>query len=218
MKGRDFDWLPVKDSGRIIGYVERADLKSGKCGRYRREFRSLDLLHHSAGLLDLMRRLHGLPRVFITDGGKVVGIATRGDLQNAPVRMLIFGVVTLLEMQMLRLIRENYPEDIWISSIPHERLEEAKQLQADRKERNEALDLADCLQFADKRQLILKSPQIRQLLGIVSRTRAEGFFKDAEDMRNRLAHGQDLLAGTSWPRIITMTDEMLDLLAKCEVL
>ncbi|HKZ64322.1 MAG TPA: CBS domain-containing protein [Thermoplasmata archaeon] len=216
MGARDFDWLPVKDLGRIVGYVDKADLRFGKCQRHRRLFQDLDLLPHSAGLLDLLRRLREVPRIFVTEGGDVVGIATRGDLQRAPVRMLMFGLITLLEMQIIRLVRAYYPGDSWISFLRVRSVNNARDLQAERKQRNEAIDLADCLQFADKGQLILRSPQIRQFLGVITEGDPKVFLSKAVQLRNKLAHGQDLASGSSWVEVIATFEGILSLLEKCE--
>jgi len=69
--------------------------------------------------------------------------------------------------------------------------------------RREEIDVADCLQICDKRDLILKKGGSARL-GFESKSKANGFFSDAEDLRNRLAHSQDLVLGTSWPAVIDL--------------
>ena len=41
-------------------------------------------------------------------------------------------------------------------------------------------------------------------LGFDSKRRALKFFEDAEDLRNNLAHSQDLVLGLSWTRVIEL--------------
>ena len=105
-------------------------------------------------VLELLARF---PQVFVVVMGEVSGIITKGDLQKAPVRLWLFGVLSLLEMQFLRLIRTAYPQDTWKGFVSENRLGKAGQLLQERKRRNEAIDLADCLQFADKRTIVLRS-------------------------------------------------------------
>jgi hypothetical protein len=81
------------------------------------------------------------PRVFVVVMGHVAGIVTKGDLQKAPVRMYLFGILYLIEMQFLRLIRTVFPEEKWKSLLTEKRISEATKLLADRRQRNEAIDL-----------------------------------------------------------------------------
>jgi hypothetical protein len=81
------------------------------------------------------------------DCHQVSGIITCGDLQKAPVRMLLFGLVTLLEMNLLRLVRLYYPQDSWQKVLKPDRLEAANKLWHESQQRNEATDLLDYLQF-----------------------------------------------------------------------
>jgi hypothetical protein len=50
--------------------------------------------------------------------------------------------------------------------------------------------LLDCIQFCDKRDLFLKSNELRDKLGIGSKRRAAGLLAQAERLRNKLAHSQ----------------------------
>mgnify|MGYP005641987019 CR=1 FL=1 len=156
------------------------------------------------------------PRVFVLDRNRVSGIVTRGDLQKAPVRMLLFGLLTLLEMQLLRLIRIYYLQDSWQKLLKEDRLNSAKERLAERQARNEAIGLADCLQFCDKRVIILKTPEVRESIGLKSKNSGERLLKCAEDLRNKLAHAQDLVTGSSWPAVIDLAKDIEAILKKCE--
>src|SRR5439155_19678934 len=159
-----------------------------------------------------------IPRVFVQVDGDVRGIIARGDLQKAPVRMLIFGLITLLEMHLLRLIRAQYPNRSWTNCLNSDRLQAAKDLFAMRKARNEAIDLADCLQFCDKRTLILRSEELLRGLGALSKKDADKLFKSIEKLRDKVAHSQDLVLGSTWPEVIGLVRKTDVLLAKCETL
>ena len=55
-------------------------------------------------LVDVVSGLNRHPRLFVSVFGRVGGILTRSDLQKAPVRMWLFGMVTILEVGFVQLI------------------------------------------------------------------------------------------------------------------
>ncbi|MFN6465326.1 MAG: hypothetical protein RMZ41_026385 [Nostoc sp. DedVER02] len=219
MQAQNFDVIGVETGDIISGYVERSSLiqdKEGKCGDYQRVFHPKELIAISTPLMKLLPILQQTPRLFVLDCNQVSGIVTCGDLQKAPARMLLFGLVTLLEMNLLRLVRIHYPQDSWKKVLKPERLEVAQRLWRESQERNEATDLLDYLQFCDKRELILNQPELLQQLGLKSKRFGERFLKSAEQLRNRLAHAQNLVSGSSWTELISLAKEMETLLILCE--
>lgn len=219
MQLQDFDVVGVETGDSISGYVECATLmqaNSGKCGDYQRVFHTKELVAISTPLIKLLPILQQTPRLFVLDCNQVTGIITCGDLQKAPVRMLLFGLVTLLEMNLLRLVRIYYPQDSWQPVLKPERLEAAQKLWRESQERNEATDLLDYLQFCDKRDLVLNQPELFQQLGLKSKRFGERFLKSAEHLRNRLAHAQSLVSGSSWTELISLAEAMETLLIHCE--
>lgn len=219
MEKLDFDVMGIEDDGAVYGYVEQSKLETGQCMKYQRIFHPSELIAESTSLIDILPILRDKPRVFVLDRNKVTGIITRGDLQKAPVRMLLFGLVTLLEMHLLHLVRIYYPGDSWQEFLNDTRLEKAKEVFSQRRAKNEAIDLEDCLQFCDKKELILRSTQIRDCIGLKSKEDEAGgelLLKSAEDLRNKLAHAQDIVTGTTWPEIIDLAEEIEALLKRCE--
>ncbi|QMS88172.1 hypothetical protein HUN01_11420 [Nostoc edaphicum CCNP1411] len=219
MQEKNFDVIGVETGDIISGYVERSNLiqgKAGKCSDYQRVFHPKELIAISTPLIKLLPILQQTPRLFVLDCNQVSGIVTCGDLQKAPARMLLFGLVTLLEMNLLRLVRIYYPQDSWQKVLKPERLEVAQRLWRESQERNEATDLLDYLQFCDKRELILNQPELLQQLGLKSKRFGERFLKSAEQLRNRLAHAQNLVSGSSWIELISLAEAMEKLLILCE--
>jgi len=155
------------------------------------------------------------PRVFVTAWDKPGGIVTFGDMQKAPVRMWLFGLITLTEMQMLRIIRAYYPDDCWRAKLRTERLEYAERILEDRRRRNEGVDLADCLQFCDKRELIVRDEALRQRLGATSRRQLEKDLVDLEHLRDDLAHAQDILVGRR-ETLLPLARKVTDMLRRWE--
>lgn len=221
LQARDFDVLGIEDNGVVCGYIKQSDLPSGgnkECGEYKIEFRISDLVAESTPLLIIFGIFRNINvyRVFVLVGNRIQGIITRGDLRKAPVRMWLFGLVSLLEMQFLRLIRHYYQHNSWKNSLPEERIKAAEELLLQRQGKKENIDLADCLQFCDKRDLILARNDIRSLLVIKSKSSGKSLLKKVEDLRNNLAHAQDIFAGMSWEQLIDLTEEVERLLQRCE--
>jgi hypothetical protein len=53
-------------------------------------------------------------------------------------------------------------------------------------------------------------------LGLKSKRFGERFLKSAEQLRNRLAHAQNLVSGSSWTELISLAEAMETLLILCE--
>ena len=85
-------------------------------------------------------------------------------------------------MFLLTLVRNQCPEGSLQETLKPNRLTEAQKLYEARKARNEEIDLADCLQICDKRDLILKFVGYGEL-GFESKGKAERLFKEAENLR-----------------------------------
>lgn len=215
MRDLDFDVMGLEKDGAMYGYIRQIELETGLCGEYQHTFRPSELVAESTPLLDILTILRDRTRVFVLTCNRVTGIVTRGDMQKAPVRMFLFGLVTLLEMHLLRLIQIYYPDDSWKEFLTENRLNKAMNLQKEREERKEALDLADCLQFCDKRDLIIRNQKVCDKIGYAPED-LNDLLKKAEKTRDKLDHVQNLVTGTSWEEIIDFTEKMTSLLECCE--
>ena len=118
MDAKDFDIVGVRQNGTVVGYVHRADLREGMLEQYVRPFDEQLLLDDWSPMLSVLELLASFPQVCVVVMGEVSGIIMKGDLQKAPVRMWLFGVLSLLEMQFLRLIRTVYSQDSLPGTFP----------------------------------------------------------------------------------------------------
>ena len=62
----------------------------------------------------------------------------------------------------------------------------------ERSRRNQRARLLDCLQFSDKGQIVARHEGIRQLTIFSSRRQAEDAIRKLEQLRNNVAHAQDI--------------------------
>lgn len=222
MAERGFDAVGVRRNGRVAGCVARGDLGDGPCGRWMRPFSPAEVVDDTLGLPGAVRLFHaqmheedrpcGGPRLFVNVFGHVGGIVTLGDMQKPPVRMWLFGMVTMIEMGLTRLIARAFPGDGWRDQVSPARLAKAEELLAERKRRNQDLGLLDCLQFADKGQIVLRQEPLRREAGFRSRSKGEETVKELESLRNNLAHSQEIIPG-DWPVIVKLTEYLDTVLA-----
>jgi hypothetical protein len=215
MEERSFDVVGVRIGGVVKGFVLRESLQTGRVGECVISFQDLDIMPESASLVSAFRALRDRPQVFVSLLGQVGGLITAGDLQKAPVRMWLFGLLSLIEMQMLRLIREAYPGDSWVGQLSSGRLAKVRDQHADRALRSMETELSDCLQWADKRTIFLRNSELLRFLGQPDKTAAERLLKRLEELRNDLAHSQDIVTGR-WPELADLVVQAESLLERLE--
>jgi hypothetical protein len=87
------------------------------------------------------------------------------------------------------------------------RIQKAEDLLAERTRRNQQISLLDCLQFADKGQIVARNEAIRGRTIFSSRRQIESTFKNLERLRNNLAHAQDIISG-DWETIVTLSENL----------
>ena len=216
MASRGFDVVGVRREGSIEGYILQEDLTTGTVGDHLRELEDADIMRESDPLLRALESLKTRRWTFIRFLGDPSGIVTRGDLQKAPMRMWLFGLISILEMQMLRCIRAVEDSDDWWSTLlSDDRLAAAQRIFHERRKRNEEIFLSDCLQIADKAFIYKKNDDLFALTGLDSKRSWKDFMINVEELRNNLAHANDL--GTdSWPEIAELAIKLERVLKSLE--
>ena len=204
MDSCDFDAMGIKNKGKIVGFIHRSELKTGLIKKYEKSFVDSDLIDETLPLISIFSALLKSPRKFVTRNKEVVGIVTRGDLQKAPVRMWLFGIISLLEMHLLRIIRGYFDGYKWCSHLKDGRIKKAEKCHNDRQRRNEELDLVDCLQLCDRIDLVLKIPVIKESIEEQFGKSAKRHLKSMEGLRDKLFHAQDIVTGSTWPKLIDL--------------
>ncbi len=212
MEDRTLEIIGVRRSGLVAGYVERAELGDGPCGESARPFDEGHVVSDLISIADLIVRLKDRRRLFVSVLGSVGGIVSRSDLQKPPVRMWLFGMVTLIEMRFSRMIELFCEGETWKQYISEARLGKAAELMAERIRRNQQVGLLDCLQFSDKGQVVARAEQIRARTQFESRRQVEEIVKRLERLRNNLAHSQDIIS-SDWDTIVQLSENLDRVLA-----
>jgi len=218
MRKRYFDFFGVRSSedGRVVGYIAAPELKRGLCQQYLNKFDLADLISDSTPLINVLPILRSKQRVFVLSENNISGIITRADLQKPPVRILLFGLVSLLEIHLSYLIQKHYLNDDWKKKLNQKRIAAAEELMQERMERNENLDLIDCLQLCDKRDLVMSHPEIYCILHLASKKSGKKLLNSIRTMRDKLAHSQDIVAGSTWEEIIDLAGKIEQLIQRSE--
>ena len=202
----------VRDGGLVSGYVRRDDLvdDAGGVGDVARAFARGQVLGARASLNDVVQVLTRYEFCFVSIMDGVAGVISRKDMEKPVVRMWLFGIVTMMEMNITEYIR-TWLADAWQVSFSQSRLNKARVLQTERLRLGQQVDLLDCLQLTDKAKIMISSVEEIERLGFTSKAEADKFARQLESLRNHLAHGQ-LIADSNWPQIVELSTRLEDVI------
>lgn len=192
MKARQFDVVGVRRSGVMAGWLMRDDSASDRQPVGVRPFDPASVIADTASLNEVVHGLNAFPCLFVRGFGQVSGLIRRVDLQKPPMRMWLFGLLTITELRVTRLIDELCPQESWQKYLSAGRLQKGRDFLHERRRRGQSRTLLDCLQFADKGQIVARDESLRARTRFASRREVEEFVKALQDLRNNLAHSQDI--------------------------
>ncbi|MBQ7529054.1 hypothetical protein IJT10_04040 [bacterium] len=202
--------LGVRTEGVICGWLDESafvcdnsadDAKT--CGELARDLGELPLIDAKTSFQEVILNLAQSRVLLVKVMGEVLAFITMQNLQNAPMRMWLFGLVSLMETLMFRGIVTQMPGNSWQEHLSPGRLARTVALYEERLRRNEDIEMVDCLQFADKADILLRNPKTSKALGFTSRRQGNEFFSKLEILRNSLVHSQ-ILSEHSLPTIVSL--------------
>lgn len=197
---RDFDVAGVKETkdGPVIGYVKTDEIGDGELREYIIKIEHGLLISDSTPIADIFTVLNNSNFAFVISGNQVTGIITKADINKPPVRIYLFGAISLLEMHLNLWITHFFQDNSWVDQIPEGRMETAKGIYDQRKGNNQELTLLECLQLCDKRDLLLKSDGFLNEFEF-SKNSFRSLLNRAERIRNELAHSQNsIISNMDW--------------------
>ena len=121
--------------------------------------------------------------------------------------MWLFGIITFIEINVIKVISLHFQDDSWQSALTEERLQQAKSLQAERNRRGQHCSLLDCIQLSDKGKIIISKEETMKMMGLESRRSAKKVIREMESLRNNLAHAQDIVT-YDWGQIVRLTGRL----------
>lgn len=199
--------IGIRKDGVVTGYVQLEDLADGNCTDYVNYFDEGVVLHQTSSFRDVIDCLARSKYCFVSVLGSVSAVITRIDIQKPPVRMWLFGMISIVEMHISRTLKAKYQDSSWQTKLSDDRLRKAQNLQENRKRRNQKISLLDCLQLADKTKILMKDPDMRKDAGFESKREAEKAIRDFESLRNSLAHVHDIVT-YNWDTILTVSQRL----------
>jgi len=204
LERRGWSLVGVRRAGLVDGYAFASDLGGGRLGEHLRPFVADDLVPSTASLVDAIASLDANGRCIVSILGRPGGIVTFRDLEKPPVRMWLFGMITIFETFLARRIRALWPDGAWVDLLPPSRRARAEQLREERRRRGQPDDLLDCVQLADKASLLTKRPEFLERTRFPSKRQADEAFQRIQALRNGLAHSQSELVSTDWKLVVQL--------------
>lgn len=214
LKVREFDVAGVKETkgGEVIGYVLTDELANGELRKYLTVIDLELLISDSTPIADIFTALTDRDFVFVLYGKHIIGIITKADINKPPVRIYLFGMISLFEMHLNRWINYIYPDNTWEPEISNNRIKAALDIYETRKGNNQDLSLLECLQFCDKRNILKKSDDFIKEFDF-SEEGFDTFVKQVEKIRNELAHSQNsIISNVEWSIFVETISNLEDFL------
>ena len=158
-----------------------------------------EVISESTPILDVIEILCSKEQVFVKVKRNITHLVTRSDLDTIPVRIWLYGMISLFEVELkAKIIRELIN---WEDLLPSARLEKAKELYLLKKSKNEEINMLGCTQLVDLGTIIFKSWEHFQTFfpSDLSKNTIRSSFSEINFLRDTLAHGQKLQQ--EWPEI-----------------
>ena len=218
LEKRDFDLLGViNNEQKKIGFVEKEKLNHNEISASITEFHLDYVISESTPLSELFKILKTKNSVFVLNGDEINGIVTRADINKPVVRIYLFGVISLFEMNLNYWIKASYENDEWKGCLKGNRIEDAHKILEERKGNNLDLELLECLQFCDKREILKRNDGFLTKFEFESKAKFERLLKNVEKIRNELAHSQNsIIDNLKWDDFVNCIQQMQLFLEKSE--
>ncbi|MBE0626172.1 MAG: bifunctional (p)ppGpp synthetase/guanosine-3',5'-bis(diphosphate) 3'-pyrophosphohydrolase [Burkholderiales bacterium] len=203
----------VRERGRIAAYVPRAELGTGCFAETMRPILPSQVLDSRSGLANLVMTLTRHDYCFVNLKDEVGAYAGRDEMQSPVARMWLFGMITTTELAISQQIRSAAADREWMSLLTPARLQKARVLQQSRAKMGRPVPLLDCLQLSDKIRILLDIDDgPAPLMRGQSRAESQRLARDLEDLRNSLAHAQDIVTH-DWVQIARLAGRLEELAA-----
>lgn len=203
LEARNLTVAGVQDGAGVLRYVQAGGPGKEKAGGVEKPVARDQVLPPESSLSDVIEVLTRHDYCFVGRPGEITGVISRRDIQKPVTRMWLFGVITLLEIYFTHRISRLWPDGSWTRLLPPKRLSAAQALRDERRRREQPCELLECLQLADKGEVLIQNPTQLVAFGFDSRGAAKRVMKDIQSLRNNLAHAQDIVSH-DWPQIVRL--------------
>jgi hypothetical protein len=189
MNNPEFDQFPVKQGPATVGMLLRqADHERKTVYEAMQPLSEGLIVSADMPLADLIPQLRDSHSRLVLRGGRLDGLVTQSDLLRLPVRMLLFGLISHLELCLRSLVRKRIPLPKWLELLPADR---RREITGKLREFADARFEPDPLEFTNFSD-VLNMLALQSDLGLGGRFKTE---TDAiRDLRNDVAHAKTFVA------------------------
>jgi CBS domain-containing protein len=184
----DFDHIPVRHEGQVVGVFNRSEDHAGKTF-IREAMAPLNerfLLSADAPLMSFLERADDRPFCLVLDGENLSGIVTISDLQKLPVRPALFLLVTHLEILLAEWIRRESPdEERWLALLKKGQRAKIKNSWEDLRDKNLVIDMVSATSFTHKMDAA------SALGAFADKNSAPADLLEIRELRDSMAHAWD---------------------------
>jgi hypothetical protein len=190
---KNYDIQLVRESGRedLLVYERKTNTV--------RPLHESEVISESTPLLDVIEILCEKDHVFVKVKRNVTHLTTRADLDTIPVRIWLYGIISLFEIDLKEVIRSRRVN--WEQLITMNRLNYARDLYRLKRDRNEEIDFLGCIQLTDIGTIVTKAWTYfeKYFPPVITKREVKDCFCKTNQLRDALAHGQKL--HMDWPEI-----------------
>lgn len=163
-----------------------------------------EVISESTPLIEVVDLLCKKEQVFIKVKRNVTHLVTRSDLDTIPVRIWLYGMISIFEFELKEKINQLGLK--WEEKLTADRFAKAEELFILKQSKNEEIGLLGCIQLGDVGTIVFKSWEHFNdffHLGYSKKT-IQSSFNKINLLRDALAHGQKLQM--DWPEVYQLAE------------
>jgi len=190
-----YDLIPFIDGGQIAGFVERKELESKMVEPITSSVRPLTsklIVSADTTFPELLGVIQQNRFAFVNSSNDIVGLVTLADFNKRPVRILLFGLMMELELQMLKCVKSKLSGEEARSVLDGDAIQ-VNDAYAQSKKDGVDVSWYDNLDLHRIMELFEGSARLRSLLKCTDAGQVRGEFGFLVDLRNRICHPENVL-------------------------
>lgn len=195
----------VCDEQRLYGYLAGDDdllsTSVSTAGEAAHPITADLLVSASTPLLDLPELFLKHYFFFILSGHEVTHVVSFQDMDSLPMKLCLFSLFLELESKLLALFSVDTARlQRYLSALSPNRLKKAQDL-CEMKYTNQIPEnILLCTTFIDKKEMILRAPELASKLHFPNKDELGRTFKRIENVRNQIAHGDSVISVLPTPQ------------------
>lgn len=198
MRKKNYDIAPIEDNGILNRFIKREELEkappSDTCDKVARIISVEHIISENMSIEDLLSLFCKQDFFFVLGRGGIVGMVTYADLNKIAVKTLFYLLISELQENLLKLIRQRFPKtEICLEYLSQEQKEKIMKIYNQAKNANTELPIEYYFMFSHIIEIISKDAELREKCGFTSRSQAEKMLNPLVDLRNTIMHQRPLI-------------------------